>query len=251
MIDLTNKNVLITGGSRGIGAACVKLFSKANAGVAFTFNNNKEAAEKLIQSINPKAKVKAYQTDVTLEESVNKTVNQVISDFKKIDVLVNNAGIWEKGKIDEMSLAEWERTIKTNLTGTFLFTKTVVPFMKQNKFGRIINVSSTAGQRGEANYSHYASSKGGMISFTKSLAAELGEYDITTNSVTPGWVITEMTNGVFSDNEYLKQEAEKIPIKKIAEPEDIAGPILFLASDLAKHINGEILNVNGGSVLCG
>ncbi len=249
-IDLSNKVVLITGGSRGIGAACVKLFNESNAKVTFTYNKNKEAAEKTIKQFN-NAAIKSYQTDIASEKSIKSTVKRVLLDFGRIDVLVNNAGIWEEGKISNLSLEDWERTIKTNLTSIFLFTKYVIPSMKENKFGRIINISSTAGQRGEADYSHYASSKGGMISFTKSLAAELGKYNITTNSVAPGWVLTDMTSGVFDDENYLKGEAEKIPLKRIATAEDIAGPVLFLASDLAKHINGEILNVNGGSVLCG
>lgn len=251
MIDLENKMVLITGGSRGIGAACVKLFSESGGDVAFTYNTNKIAAEELIKSLDPGRKIKCYHTDVQSEDSIANTVEQVIKDFGRIDILVNNAGVWEEGKIEEMTLEHWERTLRINLTGTFLFTKAVVPNMKKNKFGRIINISSTAGQRGESTYSHYASSKGGMISFTKSLAAELGEYNITTNSVAPGWVITEMTDDVFSDKSYLEQEANKIPTKRIATAEDIAGPVLFLASGLANQINGEILNVNGGSVLCG
>ncbi len=249
-IDLSNKVVLITGGSRGIGAACVKLFCEANAKVAFTYNRNEEAAEKLaIQFKN--FETKSYQNDITSEESIKNTVEKVLTDFGKIDILVNNAGIWEEGKISELTLQDWNKTITINLSSMFLFCKYVIPSMKENEFGRIINISSTAGQRGEANYSHYASSKGGMISFTKSLAAEIGKYNITTNSVAPGWVLTDMTSDVFNDKNYLKNEAEKIPIKRIALAKDIAGPVLFLASDLANHINGEILNVNGGSVLCG
>jgi len=126
-----------------------------------------------------------------------------------------------------------------------------LPIMKKNNFGRIINISSTAGQRGEANYSHYAASKGGMISFTKSVAAEFGKYNINTNSVAPGWVMTDMTDDVFSDKEYMEKVRKEIPVQRIATAEDIAGPVLFLASEMARHINGEILNVNGGSVLCG
>lgn len=251
MLNLEKKVVLITGGSSGIGAACVKLFAKAGANVAFTYNKNKDAAFQLINSLSNENKIIAYKTKIESETSINKTVKSVLNDFKKIDILVNNAGVWEEGKIEEMTLEHWDRTIKINLTGTFLFTKAVVPHMKKNKYGRIINISSTAGQRGEATYSHYAASKGGMISFTKSLAAELGEFNITTNSVAPGWVITEMTDEVFSDKKYLKKEADKIPTKRIATAEDIAGSVLFLASDLARQINGEILNVNGGSVLCG
>ena len=251
MINFNSKNVLITGGSRGIGAACVKMFANAGANVAFTFSKNNTAADKLKESLSQKIKVQSYKIDLNSSENIIDMVNKIISDFGRIDILVNNAGIWKRGKVDEMSLEEWEFTIRINLTGTFLFTKAVIPSMKINNFGRIINISSTAGQRGEPFYSHYASSKGGMISFTKSLAAELGEYNITTNCVAPGWVITDMSEDVFSDIVYKEKVRNDIPVKRIASAEDIAGPVLFLASDLARHINGEILNVNGGSLLCG
>ena len=251
MIELRSKIVLITGGSRGIGAACVKLFAKAGAAVAFTYQSNEDAAEKLIKNFSQNSKVKAYKCDLNSSEEIKNTVDKVCSDFGKIDVLVNNAGIWKYGTADKMSLKDWEETIRINLTGTFLFTQAVIPLMKKNKFGRIINITSTAGQRGEANYSHYASSKGGVISFTKSMATELGPYNITTNSVAPGWVYTDMTSDELSDKKYRKKIEEDIPLKRVATAEDVAGPVLFLASDLAKHINGEILNVNGGSILCG
>jgi len=251
MIDLKNKVVLITGGSRSIGAACVKLFSEANADVAFTYQNRKDAADRLIDNIDSGHKIKAYQNDLESEESILQIIELVIKDFGKIDILVNNAGIWNDGKVDEMSLEHWDKLLRINLTGTFLFSKAVVPYMKKNNFGRIINISSTAGQRGEAGHSHYAASKGGVISFTKSLAAEFPGCDITTNSVAPGWVDTDMCEEIFSDKEFKEKIRNNIPVKRIATAEDIAGPVLFLASDLARHINGEILNVNGGSVLCG
>ena len=143
--------------------------------------------------------MKSYKCDLSNADEIENTVNNIFSNFGKIDILVNNAGIWKYSPADKMSLKDWEETIRINLTGTFLFTKAVIPLMKKNKFGRIINITSTAGQRGEANYSHYASSKGGVISFTKSLATELGPYDITTNSVAPGWVFTDMTSDELSD----------------------------------------------------
>lgn len=250
-MNFENKVVFITGGSRGIGAACVKLFADTGAEIAFSYNTNKKAAEELIKSVNSKQKIKSYQIKIESEESVISSVKKIEEDFGKIDILVNNASIWKQGNIDEMTLEQWNETININLTGTFLITREVSLIMKKNKFGRIINVTSTAGQRGEANYSHYASSKGAIISMTKSLAVELAPFNITVNSVAPGWVITDMSKDVFSDLNYKKEVEESIPVGRIATAEDIAGPILFLASDLARHINGEILNVNGGSVLCG
>ncbi|MHB8580168.1 MAG: SDR family NAD(P)-dependent oxidoreductase [Ignavibacteriaceae bacterium] len=251
MIDLNSKTVLITGGSRGIGAACVKLFANANADVAFTYSSNQTAAKQLASEISKTKKIKHYMVDLNSATEIEECTQKIISDFGRIDILINNAGIWKYGKADELTLEEWEETIRVNLTGTFLFTKAVIPTMEKNRFGRIINISSTAGQRGEPFYSHYASSKGGIIAYTKSLAAELGEYNINVNCVAPGWVITDMSAGVFSDAEYKEKVRNDIPVKRIATAEDIAGPVLFLASELARHINGEILNVNGGSVLCG
>ena len=251
MIDLSSKTVLITGGSRGIGKACVELFAAAKAGVAFTYNKNRTGADEIINTLRRDISIKAYHVDFEKIDMIEDTASEIISDFGKIDVLVNNAGIWKYGESDKMSLDEWRETIGINLTGTFLFTKSVIPSMKKNNFGRIINITSTAGQRGEAFHSHYAASKGGIISFTKSLAAELGPFNITVNSVAPGWVLSDMTAEVFSDEEYREKVTREIPLKRIAEPVDIAGPVLFLASDMAKHITGEILNVNGGSVLCG
>ncbi len=155
------------------------------------------------------------------------------------------------GKWRDLSAEEWDSTIDINLKGTFLVSRSVIPVMKRNHFGRIINISSTAGQRGEKNYSHYAASKAGIIALTKSWASELGHLNITVNSVAPGWVYTDMTTEVFSDREYERKISQDIPVGRIATAEDIAGPVLFLASDMARHINGEVLNVNGGSVLCG
>ncbi|MBN2572441.1 MAG: SDR family oxidoreductase [Ignavibacteriales bacterium] len=251
MIDFKDKNVLITGGTRGIGAACVKLFYQANANVAFTFRTQKEIAKKISNECFGKGKNIYRQVDVSSEQEINDAVGHFIKELGTIDILVNNAGIWEYGAADSMTLENWERTIRINLTSMFIFTKAVLPQMVKNNYGKIINVSSTAGQRGEAFHSHYAASKGGMISYTKSLAAEFGKYNININCVAPGWVDTDMCTEVFSDLEYKEKVRKDIPIGRIATAEDIAGPILFLASDLARHINGEILNVNGGSILCG
>jgi 3-oxoacyl-[acyl-carrier protein] reductase len=185
------------------------------------------------------------------ETEINSFISQVEKDFGRIDVLVHNAGIWNDGTLENMTLDHWNELMRVNLTSTFLLCKAAAPVMKKNNFGRIILITSTAGQRGEAFHSHYAASKGGMISFTKSLAVELAPFNITVNSVAPGWVDTELNDQVFADAEYKESIRKGIPLGKIATAEEIAGPALFLASELANHINGEILNVNGGSVLCG
>jgi 3-oxoacyl-[acyl-carrier protein] reductase len=250
MISLQNINVLITGGSRGIGKACVEIFLKAGANVAFTFHSAKNAADKLITN-NESSKLKQYKMNLADTFEIEKVIGFVLKDFGTIDILVNNAGIWKEAAIDQMKIDEWNETMNVNLTSTYLITKLLVPGMKKNNFGRIINIASTAGQRGEAFHSHYAASKGGMISLTKSLASELGKHNITVNCVAPGWVITDMTTDSLNDSATYKKVLTDIPLNKIAQPEEIAGPVLFLASNLASHITGEILNVNGGSVLCG
>ena len=251
MISLKNQNVLVTGGSRGIGKACVELFLKAGANAAFTFNSAKEEADNIVSDYIKSSIIKCYRLNLADTNEIEKKISQILSDFGDIDVLVNNAGIWKEAAIDKITIEEWNEMMNINLTSTYLITKLLVPKMKEKHFGRIINIASTAGQRGEAFHSHYAASKGGMISLTKSLAAELGEFNITVNCIAPGWVITDMTTGSLSETEIYKKVLGDIPLNKIARPVEIAGPVLFLASHLASHITGEILNVNGGSVLCG
>lgn len=248
-LDLSNKTVLVTGGSRGIGASCVKLFSEAGANVSFTYIRAKDRADELVNKYG--TNVKAYKVDMQSEEELNNWVKQTAEEFGSVDILVHNAGIWNDGELEKMSLEHWRELLRINLDSMFLLTKAVVPYMKKKKWGRVIHVSSTAGQRGEAFHSHYAASKGGMISFTKSMASELGPHGITTNSVAPGWVDTEMNTEVFADKEYKEKIRKDIPVGRIATDDDIAYPILFLATDWARHINGEIVNVNGGSVLVG
>jgi 3-oxoacyl-[acyl-carrier protein] reductase len=251
MISLKNKNVLVTGGSRGIGKACVELFLNAGANVAFTFQLAEDQAKKISDSFTGSSKLKYYGMNLSEPAAIQKSLTTILHDFGNIDIMVNNAGIWKEAAIDEMTIEQWNETMNINLTSTYLITKLVVPGMKKNHYGRIINIASTAGQRGEAFHSHYAASKGGMISLTKSLASELGKHNITVNCVAPGWVITDMTTDSLDDEATYKKVLGDIPLNKIAKPEEIAGPVLFLASELASHITGEILNVNGGSVLCG
>lgn len=153
-IDLNGKVVLISGGSRGIGAACVDKFAEAGASIAFTYRNDEEAASKLISKYSFQNEIMSYKVDQSDEEDISQCVKYVSTEFGKIDILVNNAGIWKKGEIEKMGLEQWSETININLTGAYLFTKLVLPSMKNADSGRIIFVSSTAGQRGEANYSH-------------------------------------------------------------------------------------------------
>lgn len=252
MINLRGQVAIITGGSRGIGAATAVLFAKAGADVVITFTKNKKAANEILEKIrNEGRNCLAIKIDASKSNSGKKVVKETLKKFGRVDILVNNVGIWTYGKIGEMNEKVWKETMEVNLNSMFYMTNAVVPFMKKQKNGKIINISSTAGQRGEAEHSHYAASKGGMISFTKAIATELGPYNINVNSVAPGWVDTDLNTEVFADIQYKEQERKKIPLQRIPTPDDIGGPILFLASDLARHITGEILNVNGGSVLVG
>jgi 3-oxoacyl-[acyl-carrier protein] reductase len=193
----------------------------------------------------------AIRADVSRLEEAERLIQESIDAFGSLDFLVCNAGIWEGGAVDALSEGAWDRTMDLNLKGTWTACRAAVPHMKTRGFGRIVIVSSTAGQRGEANVSNYAASKGGQIAFTKSLAAELGPSGINVNSVAPGWVDTDMCADVFADAAFRKSIEDSIPVGRVATPEDIAWPIVFLCSEWARHINGEILNVNGGSVLCG
>ena len=252
MIDLSNQVALITGGSRGIGAATALMFARAGTNVAIMYSKDKRSADTVVNEITRLGRrACAFQGKLQNYADCKATVSQIISKFGRIDILVNNGGIWEYGEIASMTPQEWKKTIDINLTGTFNMCRAVVPIMKKRHYGRIINVSSTAGQRGEAYHSHYAASKGGIIAFTKSIAVELIIENIWVNCVAPGWVQTDMASHVYKNAKQKNEILRTIPRQRIASPEEIAGPILFLASPLADHIVGEILNVNGGSVLCG
>ncbi len=253
MIDLSGKVALITGGSRGIGKSIVRLLHAAGAHIVFTYRTSNNEANKLIEELrkNSSPGIYSVKADCAKLSDIRSLVKTTLAYYSAIDILVHNAGIWTDGAIDTMDEETWIETIQTNLNSAFYLCREITPVMKKQRSGRIIFISSTAGQRGEAYHSHYAASKGGIISLTKSLADELGPFGIRTNCVAPGWVRTGMTEEVFSDVKFLKEIEQKNPLRYVPYPEEIAGPVLFLASDLSLYVNGEILNVNGGSVLCG
>ncbi|PYP83866.1 MAG: 3-oxoacyl-ACP reductase FabG [Blastocatellia bacterium AA13] len=252
MIDLKDKVAMVTGGSRGIGAAASIALARAGASVVVNYAHREEAAAEVISQARAHgAKAIAVRADVARVDDVQRLFDIALAQFGRIDVLVANAGIWKRAEIERLDEKEWQETIDINLKGVYTCCRLAAIEMKKQGSGRIITVSSTAGQRGEAFYSHYAASKGGVISFTKALASELGPSGITVNSVAAGWVFTDLSAEALQDKQELEKIVAAIPLRRVATPEDIAGPILFLASDLARHITGEILNVNGGSVLCG
>lgn len=251
-LNLKDRVALVTGGSRGIGRAAVDCFASLGANVVVNYLRDEQAAANAVSAAQLcGVKSLAVQADISRLDEATRLIDETVDKAGQIDFLVCNAGIWEGGAIDEMAEEVWDRTIELNLKGTWTVCHAAVPHMKKRGFGRIVIISSTAGQRGEANVSNYAASKGGQISFTKSLAAELGPFGINVNAVAPGWVDTDMCADAFSDKSFKKSIEDAIPVGRVATPEDIAWPIVFLCSEWARHVNGEILNVNGGSVLCG
>jgi len=253
-VSLENQVAVITGGSRGIGAATVRLFARAGARVVFSYHVAARAAHNLARDCaGARASVWAMRADVAKGRDAARLVSTALRRFGRLDVLVANAGIWNADPlpVQEMTERQWDEMMEVNARGVFNAIHYAVPAMVRQKSGRIIVVSSTAGQRGEAFHSHYGASKGALISLVKSLATELAPQGVLVNSVAPGWVDTEMCLPVTRHPREIERVTGGIPLGRFARPEEIALPILFLASEMASYITGEVLNVNGGSVLCG
>jgi 3-oxoacyl-[acyl-carrier protein] reductase len=251
MISLAGKTALVTGGSRGIGRAIIILFAQAGCDVIVNYRADESSAESVCnEAVSFGVKAISIKADVSDKAQVDDMIAKAIQSFGRIDILVNNAGIWEENPIDTMSEESLRRTVDTNLLGCFFPTMAVAAQMKKQKSGSIIFISSTAGQRGEAFYSPYAATKSALIGITKSLAPELADYNIRVNCVAPGWVDTDMSKPTMNSPE-AEKVLNTIPLHRIGTPEELAGPVLFIASDLANFITGEVLNVNGGAVLCG
>lgn len=248
---LRGRAAIVTGGSRGIGRAAALRLAEAGADIIINYLSHEESAEEVacacrasgVSAITVRADVADVAQAATLAQ-------RTLEQFGRCDLLVANAGVWEGASVERMSEELWDHVVDVNLKGTWATCRAVVPIMRRQRHGSIVIISSTAGQRGEAGYSNYAASKGGQISFTKSLATELAP-DIRVNCVAPGWVDTELSDPVFRDAEYKRKITEGIPLQRLATADDVALSIAFLASDWAAHITGEVLNVNGGAVLCG
>jgi 3-oxoacyl-[acyl-carrier protein] reductase len=250
MIDLSGRVALVTGGSRGIGRSAALLLAQAGADVALTFHTRADQAEAVARELQVLGR-RTYigGGDLGDPEVVDRLLAGVRREFGRLDIFVANAGVWpaEEQSLATLSLARWRATLNANLDSVFLSTRAALGLMRSG--GRIVIVSSTAGQRGEAFHSDYAATKGALISLTKSLAVECAP-DVQVNCVAPGWVDTEMSAPAF-EPESRERIRRSIPLQRIATADDVAGPILFLCSDLGRHLTGEVLNVNGGSVLCG
>jgi 3-oxoacyl-[acyl-carrier protein] reductase len=250
--QLENRVAIVTGGSRGIGRAVVLRLAELGANVVINYRNDRSAAEAAVaEAQRTGVQAIAVRAEVSKLAEAQQLIAATEARFQRVDLLICNAGIWEGGPVDEISEELWDRTMEINLKGTWTACRAAIPLMKRQRFGRIVIVSSTAGQRGEANVSNYAASKGGQISFTKSLASELAAFGINVNCVAPGWVDTDMNDEVFADSARMTSILSTIPLGKVATADEIACPIVFLCTDWAQHITGEVLNVNGGSVLCG
>ena len=238
-IDLSGKRALVTGGSRGVGAAVARLLGAAGADVAITYQQNAPAADGVVADLQ-RTGVRSFAEGGDLSDGgvVDRIFARVEAEFGGLDIFVGNAGIWppQDVPIAEMDAAQWHRTLAVNLDSIFFTTRAVARLIGNG--GRIVLIGSTAGQRGESNHADYAATKGAVMSLVKSVAIELASRDVTVNCVAPGWIDTEMCT---------------IPLTagRVASAEDIAGPVLFLCSPLARHITGEVVNVNGGAVLCG
>lgn len=251
MLGLRGKRALVTGGSRGVGRATAWMLARAGADVGIGFHTRAAEAESLAAELRATGVRSFAQTgDVSTPWGAEILFERCIVELGGVDLFVANAGIWNADEVPlgTMLDEQWKRTIEVNLTSVFFTLRLASRFVADG--GRIVLVSSTAGQRGEAMHADYAASKGALISLAKSAALELAPRNVTVNCVAPGWIDTEMVERPMAGGG--RQQIESgIPLGRIASAEDVAGPILFLCSELARHVTGEVLNVNGGSVLCG
>jgi len=242
---LEGKTAIITGGSRGIGKGIALVFAQHGANIAFTYSSSVESANSLEKELsNYGVKVKSYQSNAADHKESQDLVENVLSDFSSIDVLVNNAGITKDNLLMRMGEEDFDKVIEVNLKSVFNMTKAVQRTMLKQRKGSIINMSSVVGVKGNAGQSNYAASKAGIIGFSKSVALELGSRNIRSNVIAPGFIETEMTAKL--DEKTVDVWRNAIPLKRGGSPEDIANACVFLASDLSAYVTGQTLNVDGG-----
>ncbi len=245
------KTAAVTGASRGIGRATALRLAEAGANVVINYFQHKQDAEEVAQECEIfGVRAIPVQADVSQLDDARRIVETAQSEFGQLDILIANAGIWEGGAVEEMPEEIWDKVLDANLKGTWTVCRAATHVFRKQNFGNIVIVSSTAGQRGEAGYSNYAASKGGQISFTKALSNELAPA-IRVNAVAPGWVDTNLNDSVFNDEDFVHRVVDAIPLRRVATADDVALSIIFLASDWSRHITGEVININGGAVLCG
>ncbi|SDE04598.1 3-oxoacyl-[acyl-carrier-protein] reductase [Riemerella columbipharyngis] len=241
---LEGKTALITGGTRGIGKGIVEAFAAQGTQIAFTFAGSADKAQAIESELSKITEIKAYQSDASDYEASQQLAEQVLKDFGKIDILINNAGITRDNLMLRMSKDDWDTIIKTNLDSVFNLTKAVIKPMMKARSGSIINMTSVVGIKGNAGQANYAASKAGVIGFTKSIALELGSRNIRCNAIAPGFIETEMTAAL--DEKTVQGWRDAIPLKRGGQPEDVANACVFLASELSAYITGQVLNIDGG-----
>lgn len=242
---LEGKTAIVTGGSRGIGKAIAIELAKAGASVAIVYSGNHEAAKSTIDEIRALGRVgMAYSCDVSSFEATKTVVAEVLKEFSRVDILVNNAGITKDSLVLTMSEENFDQVIDTNLKGTFHMIRQLYPIMMKQRQGRIINIASVAGIMGNPGQANYASAKAGVIGLTKTVAKELAGRDVTCNAVAPGFIETDMTDAL---SDRVKEAAvQQIPMKRMGKTEEVASLVLFLASDQASYITGEVIRIDGG-----
>ena len=242
---LEGKNILITGGSRGIGKSIVEVLFNSGANVGFTFSSSESSANEIAKNLNSSSqKCIAYKSDASKLDQCENLVESFLNDFETIDVLINNAGITKDNLLMRMGEDDFDKVIEVNLKSVFNMTKACQRVFLKNRKGSIINMSSVVGVKGNAGQSNYAASKAGIIGFSKSIAQELGSRSIRCNVIAPGFIKTEMTDNL-SDS-IIESWTENIPLKRPGESNDVANLCLFLASDLSSYITGQVINVDGG-----
>jgi 3-oxoacyl-[acyl-carrier protein] reductase len=246
-MDFKDKVVLVTGSAQGIGKEIALMFADNGCNVCIS-DINLEEAKKTSDLVRQKGvKSEAYKLDVSDYNSVEETVKKILDNFGKIDILINNAGITKDNLIIRMDEKEWNMVIGINLTGTFYCTKAVVKSMMKNRYGKIVNIASIIGVRGNPGQANYSASKGGVIALTKTCAKELGSRNINVNAIAPGFIETKMTEVLSSD---VKESLTKsIPLKRLGQPKDVAAACLFLASSNSDYITGQVIQVDGGIII--
>jgi 3-oxoacyl-[acyl-carrier protein] reductase len=247
---LEGKIALVTGGSQGIGAAASLELAREGANICLTYRKHESEAKKYAQEIMAMGrKALALQCDIASFAEAEKVVKSATEEFGNLDILVNNAGMNWDGVSWKMTEEQWDRVLEVNLKGYFNFTRQVAPLFKDQKYGRIINVTSINGLRGKFGQTNYSASKAGIIGFTKALAKELGAFDVTVNAVAPGLIETAMLKESEARDKIIDLAMGESAIKRVGQPEDLAYLVAFLASDKAKHITGEVIKVDGGQYI--
>ncbi len=246
-MKLEGKVAVVTGGSRGVGRAIALAFAKEGADVCINYARRDDAAKEaasLIEKLGKKAKI--VKADVSVRDDAYKLIDETVSEFGKIDILVNNAGITRPALLHKMSEEDWDKVLNVHLKGAFFCTQRAAKYMMERKYGRIINVTSVAGIHGTVGQVNYSAAKGGLISFTKSVARELAKYNVTCNVISLGIVETEMTEKIRTDDKLKEVYTRRILLGRFAKPEEVAPAFVFFASDDSAYITGQLLPVDGG-----